>query len=247
MKSQPLIPPRDWEALSAYLDGELDPKQRLKLGIRLKEDADLRTALQELRRTRTVLRSQPRLRAPRNFTLTPQMAGVRAKVRPAPVGFGALRLASVLATIFFVIVVAGDLLARSAKPSIVAQSPGVAAPWAGGRGGGGGGGPDVQMKEALAVNDATETEEAAASAAETPAPPAEVETMAATPTAMSTLTPEATPEAALQDTGGSTSEQPTENREAVIWPVLRVLQVLLALLAVGAGLGAWYLRRSARF
>ena len=29
-----------------------------------------------------VLRSQPRLHAPRNFTLTPEMAGVRAGFRP---------------------------------------------------------------------------------------------------------------------------------------------------------------------
>ena len=62
------ISDRDWEAISAYLDGELNPKERARLDARLQANADLRAALEDLRRTRTVLRSQPRLHAPRNFT-----------------------------------------------------------------------------------------------------------------------------------------------------------------------------------
>jgi hypothetical protein len=70
------ITPRDWENLSAYLDGQLAVKERQKLEGRLAADQDLQVALEGMRRTRSVLRSQPHMRAPRNFTLSPEMAGL---------------------------------------------------------------------------------------------------------------------------------------------------------------------------
>src|SRR5512139_3917367 len=76
------ITDRDWEDLSAYLDGQLGARDQRRLEDRLQRSADLRAALQDLRRTRAVLRSQTRLRAPRNFTLTPQAAGIRQTARP---------------------------------------------------------------------------------------------------------------------------------------------------------------------
>ncbi len=100
------ISPHDEELLSVYLDGQLAPKERDRLEARLREDAQLRSLLVELRRTRAILRSQPRLRAPRNFTLTPQMVGKPARM--APRGYPALRLASVLAGLLFVLVLVGD-------------------------------------------------------------------------------------------------------------------------------------------
>jgi hypothetical protein len=102
---------RDWEALSAYLDGQLAPNERARLEKRLQGSHDLRTALEELRRTRAVLRSQPRLRAPRSFALTPEMVG-RHAARPRPAGglFPVFRLASALAGVLFVVVLLADLL-----------------------------------------------------------------------------------------------------------------------------------------
>jgi anti-sigma factor RsiW len=88
------------EALSAYLDGQLTPKERSRLEKKLQASADLRAAMEEMRRTRAVLRSQPRLRAPRNFTLTPEMAGLRkqgTRSTPFSAYFG---LASALANVF---------------------------------------------------------------------------------------------------------------------------------------------------
>jgi len=111
---------REWEALSAYLDNELAPKERTRLEARLKEDQDLRMGLGELRRTRAVLRSQPKMRAPRNFTLTPEMAGIRAQSRPASRAYPFFRLASALATIALVLVLVGDFF--TAKPAAVATS-----------------------------------------------------------------------------------------------------------------------------
>lgn len=107
------INPRDWEALSAYLDGQLAPKERQLLEARLQAREDLRLALDELRRTRSVLRAHLPVRAPRNFTLTPEMAGIRQRARPGISLFPTMRLASALSTLLFVLVTLGDLLLGS--------------------------------------------------------------------------------------------------------------------------------------
>ncbi len=103
---------RDWELLSAYLDRRLKPRELASLEARLSADPDLSAALGEIQRTRDALRSLPRLRAPRNFTLTPQMVGQRSPVRTRPASrlapvFG---FASALATFILVLVIVGDLL-----------------------------------------------------------------------------------------------------------------------------------------
>ena len=253
MKSQPILTPRDWEALSAYLDGELNSKERVQLEQRLKDTAELRSALEEMRRTRTVLRSQPRMRAPRNFTLTPQMAGVRRDSRPTPFAFPVLRLASVLATIFFVIVLAGDLVARSTSPAIVAQAPQGAGPFWGGLVGGGGGGVevgvDVQMKEAPPAEPGPATQESLA-VSQAPSPYPEPEMLQVTPLPTETPAQDAAVAAELLQPAADVPPQPVETaaqRAPVLtWSILRALQVLLAALALCAGLGAWFVRRSTR-
>jgi anti-sigma factor RsiW len=124
------ITPRDWEALSAYLDGQLAPKERQLLEARLHARADLREALEDLRRTRGVLRARLPVRAPRNFTLTPEMAGIRQKARPGLSLFPAMRLASFVSTFLFVLVAVGELFfsSRLGAPSImVAEQRQVAA------------------------------------------------------------------------------------------------------------------------
>ncbi len=88
----------DLERLSAYLDGQLPPDDRVRLDSRLAADPQLRAALEELRRTRLLLQRTPHRRAPRNFTLTPKMAGIRPPVpRLVPV----LGWASVTAIVLF--------------------------------------------------------------------------------------------------------------------------------------------------
>jgi hypothetical protein len=87
---------------------------------------ELRSALEELRRTRAVLRSQPRRRAPRNFTLTPQMAARRAPGAAWPARlFPAMRLSSALASALLAVVLLADLLGVSpaAAPRQVAEAP----------------------------------------------------------------------------------------------------------------------------
>ena len=90
------LPRRDLEKLSAYLDGELTPAEAARLDARLREEAPLAEALAEMRATKRALGLLPMLRPPRNFTLTPKMAGIREPRR-----YPALRWASALATLAF--------------------------------------------------------------------------------------------------------------------------------------------------
>ena len=115
------IKSRDWETLSAYLDDQLSSRERARLESRLQNDADLQDALEQLRQTRGVLRSLPKLRVPRNFTLTPQMVG---QDRQTPDYFPVLRLASVLAMVLLAVVIIGDFMlptAPSMAPADEAQ------------------------------------------------------------------------------------------------------------------------------
>jgi len=106
------------EVLSAYLDGQLSEKERIRLERDLQRRADLRALLEDLQRTRGLLRSQPIIRAPRNFTLTPQMAGVKvfkpALRRLVP----AMSLVSVMAAALFMLVLVGDMVSFGRKPAL---------------------------------------------------------------------------------------------------------------------------------
>ena len=119
------ISPKEWETLSAYLDGQLSANDRIRLERLLTERPEMRVALKDLRRTRDFLRSQPSLRAPRNFTLSPQLAGIRIKERRSSFAFPVLSAVSALASILLVLVFVGDMLITGAGPSqnFVAQAP----------------------------------------------------------------------------------------------------------------------------
>jgi anti-sigma factor RsiW len=100
---------RDLEQLSAYLDGQLSQSSRARLEIRIKSDAGLASALEELRQTRAFLRRTPHRRTPHNFTLTPGMAGIRPPVpRLVPV----LSWASAVAMLFFIFTLGASLVGQ---------------------------------------------------------------------------------------------------------------------------------------
>jgi hypothetical protein len=272
------ISPREWEALSAYLDEQLSPRRRAQIESRLETSPDFRQALEELSQTRSLLRSAPRPRAPRNFTLTPEMAGLRLGARQRPSAYPVLRLASALAALFFVVIFAGELVARSIQPEPmqVSHAPQFfMEPM--GKGGGGGGGPEIpeaswEMPADAIVPEAEgevmATEEMLSKAYEPPMPAAEAPNLMVTPLGLAAATPtlagtaeekeavdaqERAMQAAPleQDLGSEAQAEPAPlpdegETDAPSWSVLRALQVLLAILAVGSGLGAIYLRRSAR-
>lgn len=99
---------QEFEILSAYLDGELTSQEQSRLEQSLEQRSEMRQALDELRRTRIILRSATRLRAPRNFTLTAEMVGSVKPARKPLFAVNALRFSSALASILFVLTIIGE-------------------------------------------------------------------------------------------------------------------------------------------
>jgi len=117
---------QDFENLSAYLDGELTAQEQSRLERALEHSSELQQALDELRRTRIILRSASRLRAPRNFTLTPEMVGGLKPARNSFFGFNALRFSSALASVLLVLTIVGEWFAFSgplAAPAALESGP----------------------------------------------------------------------------------------------------------------------------
>jgi anti-sigma factor RsiW len=129
---------RDVESLSAYLDGALSPADSARLEARLRSDPGLRAVMDDLRTARGVLRTLPSRRAPRRFTLTPQMAGVKP---PLPRAYPVMRFATALATLLLVFTFAVNSLGTI---SLGAAAP--AAPAFGMGGGGGGADPEAEAQ-----------------------------------------------------------------------------------------------------
>jgi len=112
----------DQELLSAYLDGELRQAERQAFETRLQQEPELQNRLENLRRTKLTVGYLPRLHAPRNYTLTPDMVTVR-RPRQAPI-FTTLRLASALAALLLVALIGVEFLFTSgplARPQLGAK------------------------------------------------------------------------------------------------------------------------------
>jgi hypothetical protein len=103
---------RDYEQLSAYIDGQLTPAEAGKLEERLRSHSDLQAVLDEISRTKALLRSAPRRRAPRNFTLSPAMVGAQRLKRSGSGWnlFTILSFASAVATLALVATIVFQLL-----------------------------------------------------------------------------------------------------------------------------------------
>ncbi len=100
------ISPGDWESLSAYVDYRLSESERTLLEGRLHVEPELQRALEEIRRIKAVAWYATRRRAPHNYTLSPR----QVKARAASPLYPAFRLASVLASVLFAMVLVGDFL-----------------------------------------------------------------------------------------------------------------------------------------
>lgn len=73
------ITDRVWAQLSAYLDGELSGRELRQVRKKIQTDPLFQAALDQLKITKQILQSTPRIQAPRNFTLKPEMIGVGSK------------------------------------------------------------------------------------------------------------------------------------------------------------------------
>lgn len=125
MKNQ--MTQRDYELISAYLDNQLGSKERAQFEVRLKADPMLQKELHEIGKTRLLVRSLPKLRAPHNYFVTPTMTS-KVRSKPVPVHPG-LRLAptmgivSAIATILLVSVIFSGTLLTASKPVALAPAP----------------------------------------------------------------------------------------------------------------------------
>jgi len=252
------ITPRDWEFLSAYLDGELKDKEKKQLEDRILKDENLRLSFESLQQVRAVIRSQPIQRAPRNFTLTPVMAGMdKSKSQAAPV-FRAMRLASVLATIFLVVISVGNLLATRMQPVQVSQSFPQQPAFGMGSGGGGGGASESEQSlsapEALQMEEQLTPEGSDMAAEMLQVEPLPAETEGELQAMVPNLTPTPQPPVeSLRKAPEAGQPQEAENYEIegaqTKTPAITLiggLQIILAILAIITGVLAVYFRQSTR-
>ncbi len=103
---KPQLTPQDQQNLSAYLDGQLSERERVQMETRLASQPALQEELESLRRARALLRLTPQRRAPRNYTIKPEMAAAWRGFQWIPT----LRFSSALASILAVVAVAINLL-----------------------------------------------------------------------------------------------------------------------------------------
>ena len=96
------------EALSAYLDDALPPRQREAFERLLDEDAELRRELTAQRRIRQQMLRLPQRAVPRSFTLDPALYGPPRKERLAQ-AYPVLRAATALTAVFLLIILAANL------------------------------------------------------------------------------------------------------------------------------------------
>ncbi len=214
---------RDFEQLSAYIDNQLPPVEKAELEARLAKEAELQATLGDLRRAVQALRSLPPVKPPRNFTLTPQQVGARARRGPL---FPVFRLpnAAALATP----TPEGVVESYGASLAQPTGSPNAAV--------------GVTPMAHLAPAGPAETEtpvsgQSAATADATHKNLAPTETAADTAVSVAALPPSAT---ATVTAAQNVAPQPNISAQSN----LRVAEIVLAALALALAAAAWFTRRS---
>ncbi len=175
---------RDIELLSASLDGQLSQAEMTRLEARIQSDPALAAALADLRQARAILRRTPKRHLPRNFTLTPKMAGIRP---PVPRLVPALSWASAVAMLLFVFTLGVNLLGQisfGAATSMMAAAPMT------NEGYGMGGGPADTQPPAMDNTQATPTAESLVATAPEETPPGEMRLVAPTAAPATKAAPE---------------------------------------------------------
>ncbi len=223
---------RDIEQLSAYLDGQLSPSDSTRLESRLQSDPELASAFDDIRSARGILRKLPSRKAPRNFTLTRKMVGLKP---PLPRAYPTFRFATAFATILFAFTIAVNNISPRLSVQTVAGSGG------GECTGGCGGGPDTlfQAPFSAVATDAPAATEAPAAAEMAPAPTNEAGVAADTANAERMTETPTTKEPAVES-----PQQPSVQKEAVMIPIAWQAGLLIASLLGAVVL--FLMNRSAR-
>jgi len=197
---------RDIEQLSAYLDGELGKAESKRLETRLANEPQLVSVLSDIRSARGILRKLPKRKAPRNFTLTRQMVGIKP---PLPRSYGFVRFSTAFATILLVVSFAFNFLSLGMGSGAASEA---SAPQYGG-GYGGGGGDDIARPQSGGGSD-SEVQPGIGGGCAEPCDGAQVEAPAAAEeSAASDLAPEATITTQLLPTPDDNAEQVTAASE----------------------------------
>lgn len=213
---------RDVENLTAYLDGQLNSAHRQRLESRLGSEPELKATLDALRESRAVLRRLPQRRAPRNFTLTPKMAGIKP---PLPRAYPVFRFASVVAAFLFFFAYATNFLPR------LSLTLGAAAPAASMETGiGGGGAPEDNQRNQLGGGCDNCTPEATVQV-EAPLAPSSK----APPSALATPTLAETEQAFVQQAPSEVQPSTKTARIPFTVPAPTTWQVILFIVACLAG------------
>lgn len=208
---------RDIEHLSSYLDGQLKPSETARLESRLNSDPELVSVLNDLRAARSILRKLPKRKAPRNFTLTRQMVGLKP---PLPKTYPIFRFATAFTTLLLFMTFALNLLALPLSAAPDAQTLG--------SGGGYGGAEEPAMQ-------AAPMEEPMPEAMELPAPTLTSEQDAARESGSG-------PADSSEKETAKLEEQAQVQREA---PVPWTWQIVLLILALLGGGSMWVMRQFA--
>ena len=112
------------EMLSAYLDGELSPKEQATVEKHLARCADCAQNLHTLRQTVALLEQLPPVAVPRSFAIRPVQAARRHSFFQTRQAYVYLRAATALATILFAVVLAGDVFITGLTPYLApARAP----------------------------------------------------------------------------------------------------------------------------
>jgi hypothetical protein len=104
---------KDYILISAYLDGELSVTQKADVEKRLQTNGNFKHAIEELAYTKRVLAALPRVRAPRNFTLSPERVKKTSKIQRFQPVWGRV---SAFSTLIFLVIFASSRLAPVVSP-----------------------------------------------------------------------------------------------------------------------------------
>lgn len=102
------------EELSAFLDGQLNWRERSRVRKHLERCAACRRDLASLQQTVTLLRATPKIKPPRSFFIPASEKVKQRQWQRTRLAYGYLRMATAMATVLLVLVVSSDALLRFA-------------------------------------------------------------------------------------------------------------------------------------
>ncbi len=211
---------KDIEQLTLYLDGQLSSSDSKRLESRISSDPELASALHDIRAAKGILRKLPARRAPRNFTLTRKMVGLKP---PLPQSYSFFRFSSAIATILLVLTFAANSLA----PRLSSPAPSFAF------GMGGGGAPELTEAPAATEAPAMELPAATEAPVEESAPAATEPPGISADTAQpqDSFTPEASTMLKEMPTESAPQDQARDKQEAFVpltWQISLLVIILIS-------------------